>query len=306
MHLAQIWTYPVKSMKGVVIESAQLHELGVVGDRRWALRDLERGNLANCRQTPGIMSLAASAAHDSPDEHVVITLDDHRTVTSSDPSVHEVLSQALGRQVQLVPLAPRDDLDFFRRKPASQPPVDPMAELRGIFGRESDEPLPDFAKFGAGVLEFESPPGTFHDCFPLMVMTTSALQSMTHAVPGSVIDVRRFRPSFVVVGIGLNIGWAPEGAASLLGESGRRVSREEVMAVMLNELDELLSLSPEQLHDRYRRRLSTLNREVRVELPNSTFVEGRALDVESDGRLVVLDSCGATHRLDVGDIVHLR
>ncbi|NDB05429.1 MAG: hypothetical protein EBX95_06695 [Acidimicrobiia bacterium] len=103
-----------------------------------------------------------------------------------------------------------------------------------------------------------------------------------------------------------NIGWAPEGAASLLGESGRRVSREEVMAVMLSELDELLSLSPEQLHDRYRRRLSTLNREVRVELPNSTFVEGRALDVESDGRLVVLDSCGATHRLDVGDIVHLR
>jgi uncharacterized protein YcbX len=198
MHLAQIWTYPVKSMKGVVIESAQLQELGVVGDRRWALRDLERGNLANCRQTPGIMSLAASAAHDSPEDHVVITLDDHRTVTSSDPSVHEVLSQALGRQVQLVPLAPRDDLDFFRRKPASQPPVDPMAELRGIFGRESDEPLPDFAKFGAGVLEFESPPGTFHDCFPLMVMTTSALQSMTHAVPGSVIDVRRFRPSFVV------------------------------------------------------------------------------------------------------------
>ena len=114
------------------------------------------------------------------------------------------------------------------------------------------------------------------------------------------------RPTFVVVGIGLNIGWAPEGAASLLGESGRRVSREEVMAVMLSELDELLSLSPEQLHDRYRRRLSTLNREVRVELPNSTFVEGRALDVESDGRLVVLDSCGATHRLDVGDIVHLR
>jgi BirA family biotin operon repressor/biotin-[acetyl-CoA-carboxylase] ligase len=49
-----------------------------------------------------------------------------------------------------------------------------------------------------------------------------------------------------------------------------------------------------------------LNREVRIERPDSSFLEGRALDVESDGRLVLLDSCGVTHRLDVGDIVHLR
>jgi BirA family biotin operon repressor/biotin-[acetyl-CoA-carboxylase] ligase len=114
------------------------------------------------------------------------------------------------------------------------------------------------------------------------------------------------RPSFVVVGLGLNVGWAPEGATSLVAESGRRVTREAVLAALLSELDELMSLSPELLHDRYRRRLSTLNREVRIERPDSSFLEGRALDVESDGRLVLLDSCGVTHRLDVGDIVHLR
>jgi BirA family biotin operon repressor/biotin-[acetyl-CoA-carboxylase] ligase len=114
------------------------------------------------------------------------------------------------------------------------------------------------------------------------------------------------RPSFVVVGLGLNVGWAPEGATSLVAESGRRVTREDVLAALLSELDELMSLSPELLHDRYRRRLSTLNREVRIERPDSSFLEGRALDVESDGRLVLLDSCGVTHRLDVGDIVHLR
>jgi BirA family biotin operon repressor/biotin-[acetyl-CoA-carboxylase] ligase len=45
---------------------------------------------------------------------------------------------------------------------------------------------------------------------------------------------------------------------------------------------------------------------VRIELPSGEFVEGRALDVETDGRLVVLDSCGVTQRLDIGDIVHLR
>jgi uncharacterized protein YcbX len=47
-------------------------------------------------------------------------------------------------------------------------------------------------------MEFDSPPGAFHDCFPLMVMSTSALRSMAAALPGSVVDVRRFRPSFVV------------------------------------------------------------------------------------------------------------
>lgn len=113
-------------------------------------------------------------------------------------------------------------------------------------------------------------------------------------------------PTFVVVGVGLNIGWSPEGAANLSAQAGRPVSRENVVVEMLSELDRLLALEPHQLHDLYRERLATLNREVRVELPNATFVEGRAIDVDPDGRLLVLDACAVTHRLDVGDIVHLR
>jgi uncharacterized protein YcbX len=58
--------------------------------------------------------------------------------------------------------------------------------------------LPDFSKFSPDVMEYETPPGTFYDCYPLMVMSTSALRSMAAALPDSVIDVRRFRPSMVV------------------------------------------------------------------------------------------------------------
>lgn len=47
-------------------------------------------------------------------------------------------------------------------------------------------------------MEFETPPGTLYDCYPLMIMSTSALRSMAAAVPDSVIDVRRFRPSLVI------------------------------------------------------------------------------------------------------------
>jgi hypothetical protein len=35
-------------------------------------------------------------------------------------------------------------------------------------------------------------------------------------------------------------------------------------------------------------------------------VNGRAVDVERDGRLVVLDDCAVTHRIDTADVVHLR
>ena len=62
MHVAQIWQYPVKSLIGTAVEGATLDSTGIVGDRQWALRDVASGNLANCRQTPGIMRLAAAAA----------------------------------------------------------------------------------------------------------------------------------------------------------------------------------------------------------------------------------------------------
>jgi BirA family biotin operon repressor/biotin-[acetyl-CoA-carboxylase] ligase len=113
-------------------------------------------------------------------------------------------------------------------------------------------------------------------------------------------------PEFVVVGLGLNVGWAPEGASCLQECATEAIERDAVLAALFVELNQLLELSPAQLHERYRTKLSTLQRAVRIELPTGEFVEGRALDVEADGRLVVLDSCGVTQRLDVGDIIHLR
>jgi uncharacterized protein YcbX len=73
-----------------------------------------------------------------------------------------------------------------------------MGELRAVFGRENGEPLPDFSAFPPEVASYESPPGTHHDCWPLMVMSTSAVRALRDALPGSDTDIRRFRPSMVV------------------------------------------------------------------------------------------------------------
>jgi BirA family biotin operon repressor/biotin-[acetyl-CoA-carboxylase] ligase len=104
------------------------------------------------------------------------------------------------------------------------------------------------------------------------------------------------RPA-VVVGIGVNVGWAPEGSARL----GPDVDPLDVLRAMLVAYDEL----PTDISELYRDNLGTLGRAVRVEASDGV-VEGRALDVEPDGRLVVLDDCGITHRFAVGDIIHLR
>jgi uncharacterized protein YcbX len=67
-----------------------------------------------------------------------------------------------------------------------------------VFGRLDDEPLPDLSIFPPELMEFESPPGTYYDAFPLMVMTEQALAALSDALPESSIDVRRFRPSIVI------------------------------------------------------------------------------------------------------------
>ena len=102
----------------------------------------------------------------------------------------------------------------------------------------------------------------------------------------------------VVVGMGMNVGWAPDGAAML----GDRLDPLAVLHALLVALDEL----PGDTAPLYRSHLATLGRAVRIELPGGDTCEGRAIDVESDGRLVVLDDCGVSHRFDVGDVIHVR
>jgi BirA family transcriptional regulator, biotin operon repressor / biotin---[acetyl-CoA-carboxylase] ligase len=105
------------------------------------------------------------------------------------------------------------------------------------------------------------------------------------------------RAATVVVGLGLNVGWAPPGAARL----GPDVDPLDVLSALLVAFDRL----PADVTARYRQTLATLGRRVRIELVDGV-VNGTATDVDPDGRLVVVDSCAMTHRIDVGDVIHLR
>jgi uncharacterized protein YcbX len=194
MHVSQLWSYPVKSMVGGVVDSIELTSLGIVGDRHWAIRDLDNGGIRGAKKIGDLMKFTAVRNG----SEVNITLPSGAVVSSSDSNVNAVLSDALGISVALESLPIDGNLEHFRRGPGDSD--DPMVELRNIFGREESEPLPDFTVFPPEVMEFESPPGTHYDCWPLLVMTTSALHSLRDALPESVIDMRRFRPSIVIDG----------------------------------------------------------------------------------------------------------
>jgi len=193
MQVSQLWRYPVKSMVGGRVDSIELDELGIVGDRTWAARDLERGGIRGAKKIGSLMRLAA---RDIDDGHVEITLPDGSTVRTTDTDVDERVSAALEHRVQLERLRPADDLDHYRRGAPDSDDI--VAELRGIFGRDDGEPFPDFSVFPPIISEFESPPGTYYDAYPLLLMTEAALAALTATLPDSNVDIRRFRPSMVI------------------------------------------------------------------------------------------------------------
>lgn len=113
-------------------------------------------------------------------------------------------------------------------------------------------------------------------------------------------------PEFVVVGIGINVNWAPQGAIALSDMTDVRLHPPDLLRLLLLNIDKLERLSFDALDDLYSTSLSTIGANVRVDRADSTVLTGRAIGVRRDGRLEVRDEDGVTHLIDTGDIVHLR
>ena len=197
----EIWRYPAKSMLGEALRSIVISPSGAIGDRGWAVRDEVRGGIRGAKKIPRLMRLSARYVSEPtgslPPPHIEIGLPDGGVVRSDEPDVNARLSKALDHEVTLWPLQPADDADHYRRgAPDSD---DPLVEMRGMFGLAEDEPFPDISKLPLDVLvQFESPPGTYFDAYPLHLLTTSSLLSLARLTPDSCIDVRRFRPNLVI------------------------------------------------------------------------------------------------------------
>ena len=70
----EIWVYPVKSMVGGAVESCLINELGIVGDRLWAVRDIDNGGIRGAKKLGGLMKLSAQFVNGSLEGNVPLLL----------------------------------------------------------------------------------------------------------------------------------------------------------------------------------------------------------------------------------------
>ena len=163
------------------------------------MRDEKRGGIRGAKKIPDLMRCHARFT-DAPTRERAgvpeIALPDGSRVLADAPDAAARVSTAVGTEVTLWPLLPAEALDHYRRGAPDH--ADGETELRAMFGRTQDEPLPNFAAFPPELFQYESPPGTYFDAFPLLVLTTASLARLSRAAPGSRIDVRRFRPNLLV------------------------------------------------------------------------------------------------------------
>ncbi|HYL58263.1 MAG TPA: MOSC domain-containing protein [Candidatus Acidoferrales bacterium] len=127
----------------------------------------------------------------------------------------------------------RRESRFLPPRGADNP--DMTVELREIFGRLEDEPIPDLAQFPREILEFTSPLGTYFDAFPFHVLTTATLRAFAACNPTGSFDSRRFRPNVLVETNGgidglAEAGWS--GRTIRVGEARIKLEVPTVRCVM--------------------------------------------------------------------------
>jgi uncharacterized protein YcbX len=164
MRVLELWRYPVKSLQGERLAEAAIDELGIAGDRRWALFDRDTGLGLTARRVPELLFGSARVSRDGGVE--VVLPDGTATVDET------VLSDWLGRRVEL-----RTADDRSEASPTYEAPV--------------DEDVPDPTEW----LQWEGAPGPFHDSprIRLSVVSTGTLGTW---------DRRRFRANVVLDGEG--------------------------------------------------------------------------------------------------------
>ena len=114
--------------------------------------------------------------------------------------------------------------------------------------------------------------------------------------------------SGVIVGVGINVSTAKSElpvphATSIFLVTNVLLNRNMLLAQILNNVEaDLLSWQGgKDLASKYRELSATIGREVRVELPDGSKIEGTAVDIDETGSLHLDNG----QRITVGDVVHL-
>ena len=184
-----LWRFPVKSMLGEQLDELHITSRGVVGDRAWALRDLDNKRIATAKKFAGLLKFHAkyegtpAAGNLSP---LKITLPDGREIHAADPRASEAISEVLGHQFQLEhnpnPSGERAGID-----PATVFADNPVGKVLPGLGANK---MPDF---------FALHKGSYLDSASFHLIATGTLAYMRGLTERkSDFDYRRFRANMLV------------------------------------------------------------------------------------------------------------
>jgi hypothetical protein len=187
-----VFRYPVKSMLGPRVEQAEVRASGLVGDRGWALLDVQTGKVASAKQPRLWRSLLqlhaeyhAGAGDAEAAGAVTITLPDGTALQAGEPGTDEVLSAFAGRPVAL------------RRGRAAGSGIDravPEEVLAHGVGAE--------VAFESIELSEQAPGDSFVDYAPVHLITSATLAAVTSAA-GPALRPQVFRPNLILATPGL-------------------------------------------------------------------------------------------------------
>ncbi len=177
--IATLWRYPVKSMNGEQVESAEIVEGGIVGDRGYALIDTSNGKVVSAKfpkkwgKLIGLdAAFTSEPSANTPLPPVRVTWPNGETATSGVDDLDARLTEIVERAVTMTTARPQE---------VSLERLDPLAEGEEILD--------------IGELMME---GRFSDYAALHLITTSTLTRLGELRPESQFDARRFRPNIVV------------------------------------------------------------------------------------------------------------
>src|SRR5215216_5535896 len=160
-----LWRYPVKSMMGEELNAAEVTDRGLVGDRRFAVVDAATGKVAgakNPRKWGNFFDFRA--AYVEPPEGksrlpaVRMTLPDGTVVTSDQPDLPEILSEALGCEVGFAHAQ-------YGEESSGATAEEYWPDMEGLDYRDT-------------VTEWELPAGTFFDLAVVHLLTTATIERL--------------------------------------------------------------------------------------------------------------------------------
>jgi uncharacterized protein len=186
--IAELWRYPIKSMLGERRPSLLVTELGVFGDRAWALRDPATGRIASAKKHPRLLEFRVTYVTEPTSEtggRIRVEAPDGRIFSPEDEGASALVSEILGHDLRFDNRAGIDEKTTIDRETVFGDL--PVSSLKPDW---TPETMPDY---------FQLATGSFLEIGAVYLLTSGSVDHL-RALRGenAIVDRVRFRPNIYI------------------------------------------------------------------------------------------------------------